>query len=151
MKNWNAGNFTDDWSGPPKPATDITPHGLDRAALESCVGGAFYPGIEASWLLRDVYTFSEPFRLDATSLQPGDISKQMAVPWQADFYDCIQDGELAWWPAQRPDDVYPESGGPQQPWIRKHVNSVSDMVKNWYKLGFVVKKASRYVETERKP
>jgi hypothetical protein len=151
MKNWKAGNFIDDWSGPPKPATDITPDGLDRAALEACVGGAFYPGIEASWLLRDVYSFSEPFRLDATSLQPGDISKQMAVPWQADFYDCTQDGDLAWWPAQRPDDVFPESGGPQQPWIRKHVNGASDMVKNWYKLGFVVKKGSRYVETERKP
>jgi hypothetical protein len=151
MKNWKDGNFTDDWSGPPKPATDITPHGLDRAALEACVGGAFYPGIEASWLLRDVYSFSEPFRLDATNLKAGDISKQMAVPWQADFYDCTQDGELAWWPAQRPDDVYPESGGPQQPWIRKHVKSASDMVKNWYKLGFVVKKGAGYVETERKP
>jgi L-Lysine epsilon oxidase N-terminal/L-lysine epsilon oxidase C-terminal domain len=151
MKNWKVGNFIGDWSGPPKPVTNITPHGLDRAALESCVGGAFYPGIEASWLLRDVYSFSEPFRLDATNLHPGDISKQMAVPWQADFYDCTQDGELAWWPAQRPDDVYPESGGPQQPWIRKHVKSASDMVKNWYKLGFVVKKGSGYVETERKP
>jgi hypothetical protein len=151
MKKWKDGSFVNDWSGPPHPTQSITPDGLDQAALESCVGAAFYPGIEASWLLRDVYAFSEPFRLDAASLQPGDITKQMALPWQADFYDCAQDGDYAWWPAQRPDDVFPEGGGAQVPWIRKHVSSAADMVKNWHKLGFVVKKGSNYVETERKP
>jgi len=151
MSAWKAGKFINDWFGPPKPAKGITPHGLDRAALETCVGAAFYPGIEASWLLRDVYAFSEPFRLDATTLKPGDITKQMAEPWQADFYDCAQDDELAWWPAQRPDDVFPAGGGAQVQWVRKHVNSGSDMVKNWYKLGFVVKKGSKYLETERQP
>jgi len=151
MMKWRDGSFIDDWSGPPKPSRKITPEGLDRAALEACVGAAFYPGIEASWLLRDTYKFSEPFRLDATSLEPGDITKQMAVPWQADFYDCSQDGDYAWWPAQRPDDVYPDGSTTQQPWIRQHVNSPTDMVNNWYKLGFVVKKRARYVETERNP
>ena len=102
-------------------------------------------------MLRDVYSFSEPFRLDPRNLEAGDITKQMAVPWQADFYDCTQDGDLAWWPAQRPDDVFPEAGGPQVPWIRQHVTSPFGMVKNWYKLGFVVKKGAKYVETERNP
>src|SRR4029077_16439043 len=115
--------------GIPVPSSDITAAGLDKASLENCIGGAFYPGIEASWYVRDHYEFIEPFRLSHTILSAGDVTKQMAVPWQADFYDCSQDDELAWWPAQRPDDVYPESGGPQQPWIRKHVNSASDMVK----------------------
>jgi L-Lysine epsilon oxidase N-terminal/L-lysine epsilon oxidase C-terminal domain len=151
MMKWRDGNFVDDWSGPPRPSRKITPEGLDRAALEACIGAAFYPGIEASWLLRDTYKFSEPFRLDGTLLQPGDITKQMAVPWQADFYDCAQEGDYAWWPAQRPDDVYPEGGSAQEPWIRQHVNSATDMVNNWYKLGFVVKKGTRYVETERNP
>ena len=151
MKKWKNGNFINDWSGPPAPSRLITPAGLDRAALESCVGGAFYPGIEASWLLRDVYQFSEPFRLDGKSLQAGDVTKQMAVPWQADYRDCAQEGELAWWPAQRPDDVFPESGGPQVPWTRELVDSMSDMVQNWHRLGFVVKKGGRYVETERNP
>src|SRR5262249_33668078 len=104
MKQWRDGRFINDW-GSTAPELVITPEGLDRAALEVCVGGAFYPGIEASWLLRDKYTFSEPFRLDQTSLEAGDITGQMAVPWQADFFDCAQDGDLAWWPAQRPDDV----------------------------------------------
>jgi hypothetical protein len=151
MKKWKNGKFINDGSGPPAPSRRITPNGLDRAALESCVGGAFYPGIEAGWLLRDVYKFSEPFRLDPASLQAGDVTKQMAVPWQADFTDCAQEGELAWWPAQRPDDVFPESGGPQVPWTRGVVNSKSDMVQKWHRLGFVVRKGARYVETERNP
>jgi hypothetical protein len=151
MKKWKDGDFIDDWSGAPVPSRLLTPGGLDRAALESCVGGAFYPGIEASWLLRDVYPFSEPFRLDPTSLQAGDVTKQMALPWQADFMDCAQEGDLAWWPAQRPDDVFPESGGPQVPWTRGIVNSMSDMVQKWHRLGFVVKNGAKYVETERNP
>ena len=30
--------------------------------------------------------------------------KWMAVPWQADFFECMSH----WWPANRPDDVLPE-------------------------------------------
>ncbi|MGH9931317.1 MAG: LodA/GoxA family CTQ-dependent oxidase, partial [Pyrinomonadaceae bacterium] len=151
LKKWKDGNFINDWTGPPAPSTTITPHGLDRAGLESCVGGAFYPGIEGSWFLRDKYQYSEPYRLDPTNLQPGDITKQMAVPWQADFNDCAQDGELAWWPIQRPDNVFPVAGGPQVPWTRGIVSSRSEMVQKWHRLGFVIKKGARYVETERNP
>ena len=151
MKKWKDGKFISDWKGPPKPANKITPVGLDRAALEACVGGAFFPGIEAGWLLRDTYTYVEPFRLDHTNLCAGDVTKQMAVPWQADFTDCTQEGELAWWPAQRPDDVFPEAGGSQAPWIRDIVNGPEDMIANWHKLGFVVKRGAKYVETERSP
>ncbi|HEU4390479.1 MAG TPA: LodA/GoxA family CTQ-dependent oxidase, partial [Blastocatellia bacterium] len=149
MKKWMEGNFINDWSGPPKPATKITPAGLDRAALECCVGGAFYPGIETSWMTRDVFNYIEPFRLDHATLQAGDVTKQMAVPWQADFYDCTQDDDYAWWPAQRPDDVFPDGEATQVPWIRDLINSFADMVRNWNRLGFIVKKGRRYVETER--
>jgi len=149
MEKWKNGSFINDWHGVPQPSKVITPHGLDRAALENCVGAAFFPGIEASWMLRDVYKFSEPFRLDHTNLGPGDITKQMAVPWQADFFDCTKEGDLAWWPAQRPDDVFPAAGGPQVPWIRQFVNDATGMVKHWHRLGFVVKKGAKYVETER--
>jgi hypothetical protein len=151
MKQWRHGAFINDWSGVPTPSQSVTPDGLDRAGLESCVGGAFYPGIEASWFLRDTYQYSEPFRLNPTNLEPGDITKQMAVPWQADYYDCSQDGELAWWPAQRPDDVFPAAGGPQVPWTRGIVTSASDMVRKWHRLGFIVKKGAKHVETERNP
>ena len=151
MKKWKNGNFIDDWSGPPTPSHEITPAGLDRAALDACVGGAFFPGIEAGWLLRDTYKCVEPFRLDPTNLRAGDVTKQMALPWQADFIDCAQEGELAWWPAQRPDEVFPEAGGPQAAWTRGLVASPMDMVKKWHRLGFIVKKGARYVETERDP
>jgi hypothetical protein len=151
MRQWKDGDFINDWTGSPEVSQPLTPEDLDRAALDSCVGGAFYPGIEASWFLRDVYEFSKPFRLEAKYLEAGDVTKQMAVPWQADFTDCAQEGELAWWPAQRPDDVFPEDGSSQVPWTRGVVNSMSDMVQKWHRLGFVVKKGDKYVETERTP
>jgi hypothetical protein len=75
----------------------------------------------------------------------------MAVPWQADFNDCSQDGDYAWWPSQRPDDVLPEGGGGLVPWTRDIVASGADMVKHWHRLGFVVKRGDQFVETERKP
>lgn len=149
MEKWKDGDFINDWVGIPKPDKIITPAGLDRAALEACVGGAFYPGIEASWLLRDSYAFIEPFRVDPKNLRAGDITKQMAIPWQADFNDCEQDGELAWWPAQRPDDVFPAAGGEQVPWVRDLVSSRKDMVEKWSRLGFVVRKGAEFLETER--
>jgi hypothetical protein len=149
IRQWSAGDFVNDATTLPQAAAGITPAGLDRAALEACVGAAMYPGIEAGWMLRDLYAFEEPFRLDHATLVAGDVTKQMAVPWQADFYDCTQEAELAWWPAQRPDEVFPERGGAQVAWIRKHVKSATDMVRHWHRLGFIVKKGSRYVETER--
>lgn len=150
MRRWVDGDVTNDWTGSaPMPRRSITPDGLTRAALEACVGGPMYPGIEASWHLRETYAFVEPFRLDHQGLSPGDVTKQMAVPWQADFTDCRQDGELAWWPAQRPDDVYPDGQMMQVPWTRDIVATPEDMVRDWYKLGFVVERAGRLVETER--
>ncbi len=151
MQKWKDGKFINDWSGSPAVSQMVTPAGLDRAGLDTCVGGPFYPGIEAGWLMRDTHAYSEPFRLDSSHLNPGDVTKQMAVPWQADFNDCEQDGELAWWPAQRPDDVFPESGGPQVPWTRSIVHRMSGMVTKWHRLGFIVKKGSKYVETDRRP
>ena len=143
MEKWRDGKFIGDWKGPPKPARTVTPDGLDRAAL--C------PGIEAGWLLRDDYAFVEPFRLDHSNRFAGDVTKQMAVPWQADFADCTHEGSLAWWPAQRPDGVFPEAGGPQVPWTRDLISAPKDMVANWHRLGFVVKKGAKFVETERNP
>ena len=124
MRRWANGDFEADWRGDPvdtitttpgafipgtKPLRDVvssyqvTPEGLDRAALEAAVGGAFYPGIEAGWVMRNPQNFSdkEPFRLDQQKLKAGDISQHMACPWQADFYEC----NTNWWPAQRPDCV----------------------------------------------
>ena len=94
------GEFEDDWSGGPPPLSfQIGPEGLDRAALEAWVGSAFYPGIEVSRKMRDVFGYAEPFRLDHDSLVPGDVTQQMSLPWQTDYIDCAYEEPYVWWPA----------------------------------------------------
>lgn len=110
LRRWAAGDFEADWAGPPAPTPwrDIKledqPAALDRAALEHCVGGPFFPGIEMTYISRDPSFYTGPFRL-RPDLEPGDAGKRMALPWQADFYEC----NTFWWPAQRPDDVVTEA------------------------------------------
>jgi len=150
LEKWKDGNFTADWPGsPPLPPAGITPEGLTQAALGACVGAAFFPGIEASWFLRDTYSYLEPYRLDPAGRGAGDVTKQMAVPWQADFWKCQEASGYAWWPAQRPDEVFPEGGGGSDLWTREIVFDHEDMVDHWHKLGFVVRKGGQLVETQR--
>ncbi|MBC2807007.1 iron-containing redox enzyme family protein [Rhizobium ruizarguesonis] len=80
------------------------PHKLTRNALTACAGGAFFPGIEMTAIAREPSLYCEPFRIDHQVVSAGDITKYMACPWQADFYECRDD----WWPAQRPDNVITE-------------------------------------------
>lgn len=148
MAAWNAGSFNNDWSGPPVPGTTITPDGLDKAALDNCVGAAFFPGIEAGGIaatpIVDPTLFLEPFRLDQSKVNPGDMSANMACPWQADFNACAG----SWWPVPRPDEVIEQSSGTYQTWARG-IGTPDDMVTKWNSLGFVVKQGSTYVEVER--
>jgi len=149
---------------PPK-----TGRGLDSGVMSNVLGGAFCPGGEASWIMRNPSVYWEPFRFKAdrslsdflesaaqentgvgvdvdytfnvqnplsqdtdfvTGLQPVDVTKYSAVPWQSDFNECTtnpidvtyadwnvnypdseNDEELRkdtkvwttlWWPAHRP-------------------------------------------------
>ena len=107
LKKWAAGKFE---VGKPEIYKNIDsyplqerPEMLNRGTLEPCVGGPFYPGIEMTYISTLKETFKAPFKLKDT-FQAGDITKYMAVPWQADFYEC----NTHWWPAQRPDNVVPE-------------------------------------------
>lgn len=125
---------------------------LDIATAGNAVGEPMAPGIEVTWTMRnpDVLTPGDPFRImhqaddyseqgldpfrDETiagdGCQPGDLTKRMAIPWQADFFDCSEQDvnfttasanktismataiPLApvfmayWWPAQSPFNVY---------------------------------------------
>lgn len=154
---------------------------LDMATLENCVGGAFYPGIESTWIVRNADIYAAPFRVkhrqDLTNglhlkddlmlgLEPGDLTKRMALPWQADFFECGRERNsglenVAWWPAQRPLTVLDKDFQPVE-WTRGFVlNSGPNgtkpadlqMVHNWKDLGFIRSRRiganSVLVETER--
>ncbi len=86
-------------------------------------------------------TYEQPFRIDQ-SLEPGSMTQGMAEPWQADFNAC---GRF-WWPAQRPVSV--KRDGQFVPYTPANWG-FGDMVKNWSKLGFILKEGDEYVEKER--
>lgn len=181
MRRWAAGDFAADWTGAPPPALPLEaiqpaeqPAALDRAALEGCVGGAFYPGIEVSYNVRDPALYEEPFRFSA-ALEPGEITKWLAVPWQASLFARSP----CWWPAQRPDSVvteaeyrrvladFPAEAGrrllaallfDRAPWARgigsQHEYTGptgyaghNDMVDRWRRLGFVQRRETPAGET----
>jgi hypothetical protein len=161
MQRWANNNYTNDWAGPPPPEANITPDGLDRAALEACVGGSFFPGIEAGGLpqssviwypglaaesrpIATASNYADAFRLDHGVVSAGHITAAMALPWQADFYDCADN----WWPVPRPDEVT-RNGSTGQVWTSGVVGSHKDMVDNWSKLGFVVRQGAALVESGR--
>jgi hypothetical protein len=180
LREWAAGNFVSDWPGAEEViiATDVvTPDGLDQAAAENCVGGPFFPGIEVGWLIRLPQLYAEPFRLPvlpqpaadvsapplqvgALVFRPGFFSQQMALPWQADFYDCHKEREedpdgnehyFMWWTAHRPDDVFPSGSDDRVRWVRQFDDGLSPeeadgyyrhdrftrMQQGWHKLRFV--------------
>jgi L-lysine epsilon oxidase C-terminal domain/L-Lysine epsilon oxidase N-terminal len=132
---------------PPVPAA-ITPDGLDRAALERISGGAFFPGIEVGWQIREPALFAEPFRLKhgapsryvgdgGVTLGAGHFSRQMALPWLADFLQCkaeeqrVKKDDWGWWPSQRPDSVYrtaadAAAGAAMAHWVRATVGASAD-------------------------
>ncbi|MFZ2725968.1 MAG: LodA/GoxA family CTQ-dependent oxidase [Methylococcaceae bacterium] len=186
MQQWADGCFIN--------TEDATPvaEKLSRAVLENCVGGAFSPGIEMTWISRNPDIYAEPFRIRVSAvengslsldfnpkrgMEPGDITRYMAVPWQADFNECssqpIDDGSITrilwWWPAQRPEFVYLDASanngkaGTQVAWIGNDYDQQgadfiqfaddADMVLYWSGLGFVLEKDSdhktRFVEVSR--
>jgi hypothetical protein len=180
LQQWAAGRFRPGGSPAPGPGER-----RDRAALDNCVGGAFSPGIEVTWVSRNPLLYAAPFRIRhkprvtpplslggnlADGLEPGDLSRYMALPWQADFNECSQeqvgDRFVWWWPVQRPSFVYVERDGRlrQVPWVgtdrdqqaADYVQFADDlqMVKLWDRLGFVVNTSTaekpRFIEVERR-
>jgi hypothetical protein len=161
MQRWAAGAFIGSRLEPssllnPPTATEITPHGLDEAALRNASGGAFYPGIEVSWLIREPALYAAPFRIrhgapscyacdDPTvTVGAGYFSRQMALPWLADFRDCKSEDHppgndprahrvFGWWPSQRPDRVYPNGAAAADagPMVLWHRASVAGAAASW--------------------
>lgn len=188
---WARGIFSNDDDPIPEDLGDA----LDRAVLSNLVGAAFSPGIEMSWNCRKPQIYSAPFRLEhkgpigkirpspgedgAGGMEPGDATKYMAIPWQADFNECAaQDIEhftekgshvnwVWWWPAQRPIMVFADqnaSAGRQfVAWVGQIEDHTRDdymmcednleMVHAWKELGFVynvgTKDEPNFVEVAR--
>jgi len=158
MERWAHGTFEADWVGHATPAMALDtlpvsdrPLALDRAALEGCVGGPFFPGIEVGRVVLEEATYDKarPFRINAR-LAPGTLTARMAVPWQADFHDCAFEEGADWWPGQRP--IHVVRGQHRAEWMPRHWTR-NDLVEKWSHLGFVVehKTAAKttFVEDER--
>ncbi len=161
MRNWANGDFEREGAQRSEYPCDA----LDRIALEACCGGAFQPGIEVPRIVgnRRIYDPKQPFRLHIREdgspnapqspddprfkgLVPGQITEGLCVPWQNDFYLCQQGRENAWWPANRPDDVFHRDHPPaiiidsQSDWTVRWDDGVADgldMVTRWSTLGVV--------------
>ena len=111
MESWAKNDFEDDWDGTPPvwsrfEEIDLQdrPHALVQGALQPCVGGPFYPGIEITFISQFKDLYAEPFVIDP-NIGAGQLTQYMALPWQSDFFQC----HTHWWPAQRPDDVVSEA------------------------------------------
>jgi hypothetical protein len=119
LEAWAAGTFTDDRDAPaPSDLAELPPAeqtvALDRAGLDSCLGGAYHPGIEVPWTLRVPMMWSGPRRLRVRSTAvedidygtqltpqqamaddgplagsgPGDLTRWQGTPWQSDAASC---------------------------------------------------------------
>lgn len=148
MEKWAQGDFIADWRGEPKMPEfkripiQQQPDALTRAALEACIGGPFFPGIECTYLAAQPQTYEQPFRIQQ-GFPPGYLTERMALPWQADFLAC---GEL-WWPAQRPVTVTTAAG--ELAAFSRGIQGFSGMVRWWQELGFVVQTGAEFHESER--
>lgn len=152
MKAWASDQFVQT-----APASaELLPDALTRMALQSCVGRALWPGIEVGVAITDpaVYAPDEPFRIAVPGpIQPGMLTRSMALPWQSDFLACAWEDSSpgrAWWPAQRPDEVLPEiNPSTSESWARG-ISGRADLIARWHRLGVVRLTASGdYLETER--
>lgn len=182
------------WAEPPTKGIDI-----DRGVLTNLLGGAFCPGGELSWIVNNIAIYAEPFRIKHASytagalsipkpiadkdgsnapdlsagLEPGDMTKYIGIPWQADFHECTyqpvdityegwndiypsstgdpvqqQVVDIPWWPAHRPQVVF--EGNTQVLWasgIPSNYAGDLQMVEAWKDLGFLLASGSGITRT----
>lgn len=104
MKQWAEGNFE---NNPNYEALPISY--ADMASVGNCVGLPMCPGIEVTWSLQNPVIYSSSYQImharamngfnetgltpsrdecEGGGCEPGDLTKRMACPWQADFFQC---------------------------------------------------------------
>lgn len=114
LSQWADGQFTATQSHNTDLAQDE--FGLfyaDQASVGNCVGLPMCPGIEVTWSMQNPKIYAAPYVIKDQSIlddgifqgfehgldpnrdecegggcQPGDLTKRMACPWQADFFNC---------------------------------------------------------------
>ncbi len=82
---------------------------IDTASIGNCVGLPMCPGIEVTWSLQNSELYEDAYKIkhfedetyftanglspsrdecEGGGCEPGDLTKRMACPWQADFFNC---------------------------------------------------------------
>jgi len=134
---WQRGAFISDFTGALPDSGVISPLVLTRTVLDGAVAQGFFPGIEAGIVVTNRTIYSEPFRIGG-HMQAGDLTALMALPWQADFWDCSGD----WWPSQRPDEAHqladPNSSLPWHRPLQSSDHPHRDLVAKFGKFGMIV-------------
>jgi L-Lysine epsilon oxidase N-terminal/L-lysine epsilon oxidase C-terminal domain len=141
LQQWANGCFVADGAPAPLPRWEgLSPPEqvrlIDRGVLDQTLGGPFAPGVEFTWPMRQALMYKAPFRIkrriapepdlgptlsSTTALAvggpldgstPGDITRWMAVPWQADtasclsaYYPWVDDYLPTFWAPRVPNDV----------------------------------------------
>ena len=103
LGQWAAGKFDT------RAHDDLGLNPLDRATVGNAVGSPMCPGIEVTWSTRNPAIYAAPYRIkqahdeayyaryglsttadecEGGGCEPGDLTKRMAIPWQADFFQC---------------------------------------------------------------
>lgn len=100
FKNWVHSPYKNDVVDI-KSELELEIENLTKVALKNTTGAPFYPGIELTSICKNPNLYMEAYRINEQIQEAGDLTKYMAVPWQADMWECQQH----WWPAHRPDDV----------------------------------------------
>ncbi|MEM9215161.1 MAG: CTQ-dependent lysine 6-oxidase LodA [Cyanobacteria bacterium P01_F01_bin.150] len=111
LGQWAAGKFDSYPDYDPNDPTDANALVDPRhtAGVGNCVGLPMCPGIEVTWLVQNPAIYEAPYVIqhaqakdgyNTTGLtpmrdecagggcEPGDLTKRMACPWQADFFQC---------------------------------------------------------------
>jgi L-lysine 6-oxidase len=104
LRQWAAGKFVSTPDYKPYP---VFP--LDAASVGNCVGLPMCPGIEVTWNMQNPAVYAAPYVIrqfgdealylkqgltpnrdecEGGGCEPGDLTKRMACPWQADFFQC---------------------------------------------------------------
>ena len=158
LYQWAMGKFNTHSS-----ETSSLAEALDEASVGNCVGAPFSPGIETTWIMRNAPIYEAPMQIklahfegnneetqkyyqnqglsttadeaEGLGCEPGDLTKRMAIPWQADFQQCtvqtpnitnpkinqFADGTgievppayyVYWWPPQSPMHIVTGSTNP---------------------------------------